>query len=266
MSAPLVLTHPASTAEPGWSDRDHERAEALLAEVQDCSDAERRAELRRQAVVLTLDLADGVARRFRGRGMDVEDLVQVGRVALLKAAHAYRCGCGSSFAAYAVPTIAGEIKRHFRDNAWAVRPPRRLQELRAELVHEEDHLRHRLLRDPTDAELAHSLGLTPADVRDAHACSRAYRAISLDLPPGAGVPDVVDHDPGVDDLIADRDLLARALEGLSDRERLILRLRFVEEQTQSEIGAVLGVSQMRVSRLLAVILGKLRSDLLAPAA
>lgn len=267
MSAPLVLTsHTASFAEPASTVQDHERAEALLAEVQDCSDPDRRDELRRQAVVLTLDLADGVARRFRGRGMDVEDLVQVGRVALLKAAHAYRCGYGSSFAAYAVPTIAGEIKRHFRDNAWAVRPPRRLQELRAELVREEDHLRHLLLREPTEAELAQSLGLPSSDVRDAHACSRAYRAVSLDLPPGAGVPDVVDDEPGVDDLIADRDLLARALEGLSDRERLILRLRFVEEQTQSQIGVVLGVSQMQVSRLLAVILGKLRSDLLAPAA
>lgn len=269
MSGPTpVLTHEAvaAAARHGSVDRNHERAEALLAEVERCSDAERRAELRREAVVLTLDLADGVARRFRGRGIELEDLVQVGRVALLKAAHGYRCGCGGSFAAYAVPTISGEIKRHFRDHGWMIRPPRRMQELRAELLSEEDHLRQRLLRDPTEAELARSLGLPRSDVREAHACSRAYRAMSLDVPPDLGAHELVTDDPSLDDLIADRDLLVRALEGLNDRERLIVRLRFVEEQTQSQIGVALGVSQMQVSRLLAGILGKLRNDLLELAA
>ena len=259
--APIRNNHTvAAAARHGSADRNHERAEALLAEVERCKDAVRRAELRREAVVLTLDLADGVARHFRGRGTDYEDLVQVGRVALLKAAHGYRCGYGSSFAAYAVPTIAGEIKRHFRDHAWMVRPPRRMQELRAELIREEDRLRQGLLRDPTQAELAMSLGLPRSDVRDAHECSRAYRAISLDVSPDVGAT-LVTSDPGIDDLIVDRDLLLRALEGLSDRERLIVRLRFVEEQTQAEIGVVLGVSQMQVSRLLAGILRKLRDDL-----
>ncbi|WP_161988727.1 sigma-70 family RNA polymerase sigma factor [Pedococcus bigeumensis] len=260
----------AAGARHGSLDQAHERAEALLAEVEGCADALRRAELRREAVVLTLDLADGVARRFRGRGKDYEDLVQVGRVALLKAAHGYRCGYGygygSSFAAYAVPTIAGEIKRHFRDHAWMVRPPRRMQELRAELIREEDSLRQWLLRDPTQAELARSLGRPRSDVRDAHECSRAYRAISLDVSSDVGAHELVTHDPGIDDLIVDRDVLVRALEGLSDRERLIVRLRFVEERTQAEIGVVLGVSQMQVSRLLAGILSKLRNDLLELAA
>jgi RNA polymerase sigma-B factor len=263
-----IRTHDtaAAGARHGSADRNHERAEALLAEVEGCADAVRREALRREAVVLTLDLADGVARRFRGRGTDYEDLVQVGRVALLKAAHGYRCGYGSSFAAYAVPTIAGEIKRHFRDHAWMVRPPRRMQELRAELIREEDRLRQRLRRDPTQAELARSLGLPRSDVRDAHECSRAYRAISLDVSSDVGAHDLVTHGPGIDDLIVDRDLLVRALEGLSDRERLIVRLRFVEERTQAEIGVVLGVSQMQVSRLLAGILRKLRNDLLELAA
>ena len=267
MSGPTPVLTPA-TFPPARHDsavQDHQRAEALLAEVQRCPDAERRAELRRQAVVLTLDLADGVARRFRGRGMEFDDLVQVGRVALLKAAHGYRCGCGSSFAAYAVPTISGEIKRHFRDHGWTIKPPRRMQELRAEVVCEEDQLRQRLLRDPTEAELARSLGLPRSDVRDARACSRAYHAISLDVLT-VGEHAFVADDPGPDDFIADRDLLVRALERLSDRERLILRLRFVEERTQSEIGVVLGVSQMHVSRLLAGILARLRNDLVVLAA
>jgi RNA polymerase sigma-B factor len=246
--------------------RDHDRAEALLAEVEHCSDAERRAELRREAVVLTLDLADAVARHFCGRGIDYEDLVQVGRVALLKAAHGYRCSYGCSFAAYAVPTISGEIKRHFRDHGWMVRPPRRMQELRAELIREEDRLRQTLLRDPTQAELARSLGLPRSDVRDAHACSRAYRAVSLDVSPDVAVHEPVTHAPGIDDLIADRDLLVRALDGLSDRERRIVRLRFVDEWTQAEIGVVLGVSQMQVSRLLAGIIERLRNELLELAA
>jgi RNA polymerase sigma-B factor len=264
--APVTIQHAGSATRRCGAARDHERAEALLVEVQSCADAERRAELRRQAVVLTLDLADGVAHRFSGRGMDLEDLVQVARAGLLKAAHGFRCGCGSSFAAYAVPTIAGEIKRHFRDHAWAVRPPRRLQELRAELVREEEHLRQALLRDPTESELARRLGLTPSDVREVHACARAYRAVSLDGPPGAGAFDVATAGPAVDDAIADRDVLARALAGLSDRERLIVRLRFVEERSQSQIGVVLGVSQMQVSRLLAGILRRLREDLAVTAA
>jgi RNA polymerase sigma-B factor len=140
-----------------------------------------------------------------------------------------------------------------------------MQELRAELVREEDQLRQRLLRDPTQAELALSLGRPRSDVRDARACSRAYHAVSLDVPPGAAAQHLATVDPGLDDLIADRDLLVRALAGLSDRERLIVRLRFVEEQTQSQIGAVLGVSQMQVSRLLAGILAQLRNDLVAAA-
>ena len=269
MSGPTPLrTHDTAAAVVGHGsvDRNHQRAEALLAEVERCSDAERRADLRREAVLLTLDLADAVARHFRGRGTDYEDLVQVGRVALLKAAHGYRCGYGSSFAAYAVPTIAGEIKRHFRDHAWMVRPPRRLQELRAELIREEDRMRQTLLRDPTQAELARTLGLPCSEVRDAYQCSRAYRAMSLDVASDVGGHDLVTHDPGIDDLIVDRDLLVRALEGLSDRERLIVRLRFVEERTQAEIGVVLSVSQMQVSRLLAGILRRLRNDLLELAA
>ena len=261
-------THDTAPAAAGRRsvDQAHKRAEALLAEVESCSDPERRANLRREAVVLTLDLADAVARHFRGRGTDYEDLVQVGRVALLKAAHGYRCGYGSSFAAYAVPTIAGEIKRHFRDHAWMIRPPRLLQELRAELIREEDRLRQRLVRDPTQAELARSLGLPLSDVRDAYECSRAYRATSLDVSSDVCTHDLVTHDPDIDDLITDRDLLVRALEGLSDRERLIVRLRFVEEWTQAEIGVVLGVSQMQVSRLLAGLLRRLRNDLLELAA
>ena len=246
---------------PGPDSPDHARAEQLLAEVENCHDGWRRRELRREAVVLTLDLVDGVARRYHGRGMERDDLVQVGRMALVKAVNGYRCGQGSSFAAYAVPTISGEIKRHFRDQGWLVRPPRRLQELRAEVAGEQERLRHLLLREPTDTELAHGLEITPDQVREVHSSSMAYHAMPLDLLDGSGP---VGDERWFDDVVVARDALGRALNGLSERELLIVRLRFVEEQTQSQIGEVLGVSQMQVSRLLASILQRLRASM-APA-
>jgi RNA polymerase sigma-B factor len=244
----------------------HERAEALLVEAQGCQDPDRREELQRQAVVLALDLADSVASRYRGRGIDSEDLVQVARMALVKAAHGFREGCGSSFAAYAVPTISGEVKRHFRDCGWAVRPPRRLQELRAQLTSEEDLLRHRLLREPSVAELAMALGLERGEILEARACSAAYRAVSLDAPAVGGRPpmDLAELDGDHVESLARREALTQAISQLSERERLIVHLRFVEEQTQSEIGLALGVSQMQVSRLLSGILARLRQHLSDP--
>jgi RNA polymerase sigma-B factor len=237
---------------------DHLRAEQLLAEVETCHDRSRRGALRQEAVVLTLDLVDGVARRYHGRGMERDDLVQVGRMALVKAANGYRCGQGSSFAAYAVPTISGEIKRHFRDQGWLVRPPRRLQELRFEVAGEQERLRHLLLREPTDAELARGLAVDREQVREVHSSSMAYHAMPLDLLDGPGLPC---DEVWFEDVVVARDALGRALEGLGERDRLIVRLRFVEEQTQSQIGALLGVSQMQVSRLLTAILERLRASM-----
>jgi RNA polymerase sigma-B factor len=244
-------------------DDPHARADRLLAEAEACTDRDRARALRQQAVVLTLDLADRIARRYAGRGLDLEDLVQVGRMALVKAANGYRTGCGHGFAAYAGPTIAGEIKRHFRDCGWAVRPPRRLQEVRADLASEQERLTHDLHRDPTIAELAEALGVQPDEVVRARECSAAYRAVSIDLP--------ADHDSHPVEVVAreshdiDRmlrlDSVLHALHALTERERRIVHLRFVEDRTQSEIGEVLGVSQMQVSRLLSAILGKLRHGL-----
>jgi RNA polymerase sigma-B factor len=245
--------------ETGGADTpDHARAEELLAEVETCHDRWRRRELRREAIVLTLDLVDGVARRYHGRGMERDDLVQVGRLALVKAANGYRCGLGSSFAAYAVPTIAGEIKRHFRDQGWLVRPPRRLQELRAEVAAEEERLRQVLQREPSEAELAEGLRVGNDEVREVRASSMAYHAMALDVAEGSDLPR---DDSSFDDVVVARDALREALVGLGERDLLIVRLRFVEEKTQAEIGEVLGVSQMQVSRLLGSILQRLRASM-----
>jgi RNA polymerase sigma-B factor len=246
--------------------RDHARAEEILAQIEATTDPQERRRLRQEVVLLTLDLADTVARRYRSRGIDHEDLVQVGRMALVKAVRGYRSGAGNSFPAYAVPTISGEIKRHFRDFGWAVRPPRRLQELRAGLAAAEDALRQDLGREPTREELGHALLADPAHVAEAQLTATAYHCMSLDAPTptGTSLADSVVHEPTEFARIEDHDALSRALRMLSERERRILELRFVQEQTQAEIGAVLDVSQMQVSRLLSGILGRLREELSDP--
>ena len=244
----------------------HELADQLLAqaEVSDPVTADR---LRQEAVLLTLDLPERVARRYQGRGIDSDDLVQVGRVALVKAARGYRAGHGNGFASYALPTILGEVKRHFRDCGWAVRPPRRLQEVRAQMSGEEDRLTQSLQRWPSVSELAEALEVEVEELRSARQSGAAYTATSLDLSSDEGaVVDVVAAESADIDRLLRLRVVCQKVNRLSERERLIVHLRFVEEKTQSEIGAVLGVSQMQVSRLLSAIIAKLRHDLVDVAA
>ena len=189
--------------------------------------------------------------------------MQVARTALVKAVRRYRPGAGPGFAAYAAPTISGEVKRWFRDQGWAVRPPRRIQELRAGLVAEEERLRHVLLRDPRDQELARVLAVTAADVAEARACSAGYHATSLDALTSAGTS-LADHllvVPGPPAPTRCATPCAARSPASTERQRLVLHLRFVEELTQDEIGERIGVSQMQVSRILRGILGRLRADL-----
>ncbi|MFQ6170859.1 sigma-70 family RNA polymerase sigma factor [Oryzobacter sp. R7] len=223
----------------------------------------RRAPLLERIVLNAVPLADTAARRYRNRGIETDDLVQVARTALVKAAHRYRPGAGPGFAAFATPTITGELKRWFRDHGWAVRPPRRVQELRALLVVEEERLQHRLGRAPLDDELADSLGVTVAEVIDARRGAAAYHATSLDdaSEGGSSLADlllVVDCPASA---LVTRDALRRAVAVLPERQRLVLRLRFVDELTQSEIAERIGVSQMQVSRILRAVLDRLRGDL-----
>lgn len=252
-----------SDPDPHIACTDHERADVLLEEAEASEDRDREVLLRQEAVLLTLDLPERVARRYRGRGIDFDDLVQVGRLALVKAAQGYRTGCGHGFVAYAMPTISGEVKRHFRDCGWAVRPPRRLQEVRAELAVEEARLTQRLQRDPTMAELADTLGVESSEITRARECGAAYWTVSLDLPAdhqGSQVELVADESSDIERLLR-RSSVCQALASLTDRERAIVQMRFVDERTQSEIGEVLGVSQMQVSRLLTSILARLRQGM-----
>ena len=262
--ARVPLTTVDTRDETAFHER-HTLTESLLAQLALSRSVHERRRLQQEVVLLNLGLADSIAARYSGRGIDWDDLVQVGRVGLLKAVIGYQASKGAGFPAYATPTIAGEIKRYFRDYGWMVRPPRRLQELHSELGSLEPDLRHRLQRWPSAGELADALGIKPGELSDALVARSGYAALSLDAPTrsdsgltlGDGLPD--DNDPYA--AVERAEWLRPALAGLTDRERRIVRLRFVDALTQEQIGRYLGVSQMQVSRLLAGILRRLRDDL-----
>lgn len=259
--ATTSLTHDNPPATP--VDLDHE-VDALAADLAEETDPARRARLVELIVIQMLPLADGLAMRYSGRGVETDDLIQVARTALVKAVDRYRPGAGPGFAAFAHPTISGELKRWFRDHGWAVRPPRRIQELRAGLVVEEERLRHALGRNPDNTELAQVLSVSVDEVDEARGVSAGYHAVSLDAPTAAGT-NLADHllvTASHAGTIEVRDALRQAVGGLSERQRLVLRLRYVEELTQGEIGDQIGVSQMQVSRILRTIVERLRSELL----
>jgi RNA polymerase sigma-B factor len=241
---------------------DHE-ADELARACDHEADPQVRAQIRERIVLLALPLADGIAGRYARRGIEIDDLVQVARTALVKVVARYRPGAGAGFSAFATPSIAGELKRWFRDQGWSVRPPRRVQELRALLVVEEELMQHALAREPQDTELASALGVTARDVAEARSCSAGYRAASLDAvpPSGTALADQILVEDGFTDSLVMLDALGWAVRRLSERQRLILRLRFVDELTQEAIGRQIGVSQMQVSRLLSAALDRLRADL-----
>jgi RNA polymerase sigma-B factor len=213
-----------------------------------------------------MPLVRSLARRYSGRGEPLEDLVQVAAIGLIKAVERFEPERGLGLPAYAVPTIVGELKRHFRDAGWAVHVPRRLKELSARLNRLVDELGSELGRSPTIAELAGSLGADEEEVIEALDAARAYSAVPLASP---------QHDPGeaetpLDPLASDeegfstgedRAVLAPGLAALGERERRILHLRFFAGLSQSEIAAQIGISQMHVSRLIRRSLETMRATL-----
>lgn len=220
--------------------------------------------VRHDLVVNHLQLADAIAHRFAGRRQDADDLRQVAYLGLVKAAERYDPARSPDFASFAVPTIAGEIKRHFRDDCWFVRPPRSLQELKSTVEHEAPRLAQRLGREPSRGEIAEHVG-QPADrVDEAISCGRAMRPLSLDAPVAAAEEkatfgetlDSGDHSLEQAEQVQSLRLACREL---PQRERLIIYRRFYEDRTQSEIAEEIGVTQMQVSRLLVSTLAKLRS-------
>jgi RNA polymerase sigma-B factor len=204
-----------------------------------------------------------LARRFANRGETHEDLVQVASLALVRAAERYDPERGVMFSTFAAASIIGELKRHFRDRGWAVRAPRRLQEMVLEIGSAVDRLGQELGRSPTVPELAREIHASEADVLEALEAGQSYRTSSLDARDREGQS--MAESLGAEDAgyarVENHSALAMALETLSPRDRRIVQLRFVDGLSQSEIAARLGVSQMQISRLLAASIHRLRSNI-----
>jgi RNA polymerase sigma-B factor len=232
---------------------------------EDAGQATREA-AREGLVHLHLPLVEHCARRFRNRGEPFEDLVQVGTIGLLKSIDRFDLERGVEFSTYATPTIIGEIKRYFRDKGWAIRVPRRLQELRMQIGSATAELTQTLGRSPTPRELADKIGCTVEDVLEGIESSNAYSTLSLDASDNDedGAATMLDA-IGVDDEnlehVEIRESIKPLLDRLDAREKKILLLRFFKNMTQSQIAEEIGVSQMHVSRLLSRTLDQLRASL-----
>lgn len=217
--------------------------------------------IRDQLVAANLRLALHLARRFSNRGVSLDDLEQVASLGLLRAIDRFDPSRGLEFSTFATPTIMGELKRHFRDKGWAVRVPRRVQELHLLLNATVADLTHQLGRSPTIAELATASRASEEEVLEAMEAAQAYRSASIEGRSAAN-PEGSDTQLGMDDLnlfqAENKLLVEELLAHLAPREQLLLRLRFYDEMTQQQIADRLGVSQMHVSRLLARCLDDLR--------
>jgi RNA polymerase sigma-B factor len=218
---------------------------------------------REQLIRRFLPLARSLARRYEQSGEPLEDLVQVASLALVKAVDRYDAARGCAFSSFAVPTIVGELKRHFRDRAWAVRPPRDLQELTLRVAHAVERLTKELDRAPTVSELAAATGSTDEHVLEALQARGGRSALSLHAPgygqdEQAALQDTLGSSDDGYARVESRVLLDGLLAGVSPRAREVLRLRFEQDLSQAEIGALVGVSQMQISRILRQAIEQLR--------
>jgi RNA polymerase sigma-B factor len=255
------------TAAGPVSDSEYEHLAPLFVELSEASDVARRAELRDALVTGHLPLAEHIATRFSHRGVPREDLVQVATVGLINAVDRFEPSRGSDFLSFAVPTIMGEVRRHFRDASWSMRVPRRLKELNLAISAASGELAQHLGRAPTPSEIAQRLDLSPEEVYEGLEAGNAYHSVSLDEALSADA----DSDP-LADTLGEEDAALESVENyeslrpliaqLPERERQILTLRFFMNMTQTQIADRIGISQMHVSRLLARTLDQLRQGLL----
>lgn len=221
----------------------------------------------REAIVeRTLPLADHIARRYKNRGEPVDDLVQAARVGLVNAVNRFDPDNGADFLSFAVPTMMGEVRRHFRDYGWAVKVPRRLKDLQGQLVKARAELSQQIGRAPTVSEVAKHLGIEREAVMEATIASSNYSTLSTDVRTTAeddhrSFGDTLgDIDPNIDKVV-ELETVRPLIAALPDREQTVLTLRFFESMTQTQIAERMGYSQMHVSRLLAQALRRLRDQL-----
>ena len=221
--------------------------------------------LRAALIERHLPLVTFMARKFADRGEPLDDLIQVGTIGLIKAIDRFEISKGFEFSTFATPTIVGEIKRHFRDKTWAVRVPRRLQELGASVTKATTELTQKLDRSPTPKEIAKHLGITVDDVAEALESNAAYSTVSLDVTSDTSTS-IGETFGALDEALEGveyRESLKPLLSQLDDREKRILQMRFFDNLSQSQIATELGISQMHVSRILNKVLTHLREGLIS---
>jgi len=243
-------------------------AEDLLSELTDPGlSEERRMRLREKVVEMHLPMARDIARRYLHRGEPMEDLLQAAYVGLMKAVNGFDPTLGHSFRGYAMVTMTGEVKRHFRDRTWAVRVPRLYQERRSELNRLVADFTQELGRFPTVAELAERMNISEEEMLLTLDASAAYSTLSLDAPLGAdddaaALGDVIPDEDDALNTLVDREAVKPLIDELPPREKNILLLRFFGNMTQAEIAAEFDISQMHVSRILRKVLDQLRDELM----
>jgi len=245
------------------------RTKALFEDRSATDDPEERRRLLEDIVTLNLPVADSLAQRYSARGLPLEDLVQEARLALVRVVESFRPEYGHDFLSYAVPSILGALRKQFRDSGWTVRPPRRIQEAQQAINQSRSDLLQHLGREPRVSEIAEALSLDEETVIEALSADGCYTPASLDRPVGGDA----DADPGgrtLGSVLGSEDpdfascearvVLRPLLQRLEDRDRTVLRLRFVEGLTQREVGEEIGVTQMQVSRILSRIFSTLREQ------
>lgn len=255
--------HPDAAVIDG--DERQTRTRELLLLAAAAPDERERRRLHDEVVLLNVEIAESIVMRYRNRGVPSEDLVQVACLGLVKAARGFDPDKSDNFLSYAVPTILGEVKRFFRDNAWVVRPPRRIQELQAEISATSAALAHAEGRAPSVSDIASHLEVSPKDVHEALAADGCFTPSSLDRPKVEGetasLNDVLGREEAGYEQAETVVALTPLCRNLCERDRRIIYLRFFHEWTQARIAAEFGVTQMQVSRLLTRILKQLRSEL-----
>ncbi|MEO7350564.1 MAG: sigma-70 family RNA polymerase sigma factor [Marmoricola sp.] len=265
VAQPKSATSPSTTSggRSASQDRSNRTRELFSLALSTDSETERR-ELMDEVIRMHLDLAHAEAARYRSRGVPLDDLRQVAALALTKATRGYDVTTGHDFLAYAVPTIRGELRKHFRDHGWMIRPPRRIQELQARINTAEAELSYQLGRSPAPAEIAAHLGEEAESVIEALASDGCFVPASLDHPAGGDgsttLGELLPFEDNEHRASEARLMLSPVLGQLAERDRRILNMRFYEGLTQREIAARIGVTQMQVSRLLTRILGQLRNS------
>ncbi|HEU4337924.1 MAG TPA: SigB/SigF/SigG family RNA polymerase sigma factor [Nocardioides sp.] len=259
---------PLGTASHRERDERARRTAVIVEELRAGTSDARRRELVDQLIEANAAVARSMAARYRNRGIDVEDLEQVALIGLIKAARRFDPAAGHDFMSYAVPTVRGELRRHFRDSGWMIRVPRRVQQMQARIRDAQQELESRLGGSPRPSQLAAHLGVDVDEVVEALAADGCFRPASIDNrgdeQERGTIADVLGHE--------DRDLAAleaklaldAVVNRLSQREQQILRWRFEDERTQQEIADLVGLTQAQVSRTLTRILARLRTDLSEP--